>query len=493
VEIYKKREQLTRPLFVTFNYEAWPLAAHIELLQESSSLGLNPLWLDLTGIFRNHFEFPVSDRLQIFLMKKKLHAAFPCLAEINIHSEHLNRWCEESEIIGQAEMVAYQELISLTRNSKPCLRHNSRLFREIRDLYIRDFEFALRFLKDNKPTQVVLFNGRFVEERAFWNAAKILGVKVVFYETFIHSWHNRYFLFDEPTHSPAYRGDVMEKFGSDLALLSPDKFDLGAKEFFEDRALGEGNKFTEFQDSSTNFDSDLPIVSFFHSSQDELIMVNLIDKFWTSQEMALQELVEQLNDLGRYRLVIRIHPHLLHKAKEEINRWNNLGKMYSSEFDWVTYISADDPANTYDLIRASKIVVTCASTVGVEASYLRKPSILLGRAFHEGMGITQVVNSRDQLRQYLTNAFSNETLDQARVQAMKYGAFLQLGGQKFQHVSVSSLPRLNYQFNDIRISKSLGVRIIQHIELKLRNFLRNLKFSVVCDHDCGIDSSSRWK
>lgn len=165
--------------------------------------------------------------------------------------------------------------------------------------------------------------------------------------------------------------------------------------------------------------------------------------------------------------------------------------MYSSKFDWVTYIPAHDPANTYDLIRASKIVVTCASTVGVEASYLRKPSILLGRAFHEGMGITQVVNSRDQLHQYLTKAFSDETLDQARVQAMKYGAFLQLGGQKFQHVSVSPLPRLNYQFNDVRISKSLGVRIIQHIEIKLRNFLQKLKFSVLCNHDCGLNSSTR--
>ena len=159
--------------------------------------------------------------------------------------------------------------------------------------------------------------------------------------------------------------------------------------------------------------------------------------------------------------------------------------------NWITYIAADNPANTYDLIRASKIVVTCASTVGVEASYLRKPSILLGRAFHEGMGITQVVNSRVQLRQYLTRTFSDETLDYARVQAMKYGAFLQLGGQKFQHVSVSSQPRLKYQINDVRISKSLGVRIIQHFELKIRNLLLTLKFSVLCNHDCGIDSSTR--
>ncbi len=482
---------MTRPLFVTFNYEAWPLSAHIELLQESTSLGLNPLWLDLTGILRNHFEFPVSDRLHIFLMKKKLHAEFVNLAKINIHTGGLDPWFKESEVIEQAEMVAYQELISLTRNSKPCLRHNRRLYRKIRNLYIRDFKFALRFLNVNKPTQVILFNGRFVEERAFWNAARTLGIKVMFYETFIHSWNNRYFLFEEPTHSPAYRGHVMEKFGHHLALSSPDKFALAAKEFFEVRARGEGNKFTEFQDSSTNFDSDLPIVSFFHSSQDELIMVNLIDSFWTSQEMALQELVEQLNVLGGHRLVIRIHPHLLHKAREENIRWNNLGMMYSSKFDWVTYIPADDPTNTYDLIRASKIVVTCASTVGVEASYLRKPSILLGRAFHEGMGITQVVNSRDQLQQYLTKAFSDETLRQAKVQAMKYGAFLQLGGEKFQYVSVSSLPRLKYQFNDVWISKSLGVRIIQHIEIKLRNLLRKLKFTVLCNHDCGLDSSTR--
>jgi hypothetical protein len=351
----------------------------------------------------------------------------------------------------------------------------------------------LSFLLTTKPTQIVLFNGRFVEERAFWSAAKVLGCDVVFYETFIHTWTNRYFLFKEPTHAPNYRGRVMEEFGNVLVVSAPEIFESSAIEFFESRALGGNNQFTKFQEKKTNFDSHLPIISFFHSSQDELVMVNLVDQFWSSQEMALQELVNLLDELGGHRLVIRIHPHLLHKAKEENIRWNLLGKSLTAKFDWITYIPAEDSANTYDLIRASKIVVTCASTVGVEASYLRKPSILLGRAFHEDMGITLVANSREQLRAFLISDFSDELLDRSRVQAMKYAAFLQLGGQVFKHVSISSIPRLKYQLKGVAISKSLSVRILQHFEIKLRNILRNVKFSVLCDHDCRVDSSQRWE
>ena len=222
-------------------------------------------------------------------------------------------------------------------------------------------------------------------------------------------------------------------------------------------------------------------------------MVNLTDQFWTSQEMALLELVRLLEELGGHRLVIRMHPHLLHKAREESVRWNLLGEQLATKFDWVTYVSAGDPLNTYDLIRSSRIVVTCASTVGVEASFLGVPSILLGRAFHEDMEITTVAKSTKHLRELLVSDFSKDSLARSKIQAMKYGAFLNLGGEEFKFISVSSFPRLKYQFGALTISKSFSVRFIQHFEIKMRKALRKLKFWVLCDGDCGTNSSQGWK
>lgn len=481
------------PVLVTFNYESWPLATHFELLHNFSNLGIEPIWLDMTGVIRKHFEFPASDRMQIFTMKRKLDAFFPkrisCFENIgDLEKEQISPGVSQ-----QAELVAYQELISLTRNSKPCLKHNKRLYEKTVQLYARNFQFALNFLSNSQPTELILFNGRFVEERAFWDAAKIVGCEVKFYETFLHTWKDRYFLFEEPTHKPAYRGKVMEEFGQRLAESDPDKFQWAVQEFFEERALGKDNQFTENQDKITKFDSNSPIISFFHSSQDELVMVNLIDNYWTSQEMALLELVNLLEELGGHQLIIRIHPHLLHKSKEEQVRWRRLGESLVSRFNWVTFIPAEGTANTYDLIRASKLVITSASTVGVEASYFEKPSILLGRAFHEDMGITVSANSKDHLRTLLQANYSEKFLSQAKFQAMKYGAFLQLGGQKFKNVEVLTRPRLIYTVNGVTISKSPLVRLVQHFEIVWRNVLRNLKFSVVCNHDCRANSSKGWE
>ncbi len=478
---------MNRPVLVTFNYESWPLATHFELMHNFSKLGLKPVWLDMTGILRKHFEFPLSDRIHVFHMRRKLHNLFPnFVVSISNYCDTKNAEAN-SEVIKQAELVAYQELISLTRNSKPCIQHNRRIYNEIKRLYIRDFQFALNFLSNFKPSELILFNGRFVEERAFWDAAKVVGCEVKFYETFIHTWQSRYFMFEEPTHKPSYRGKVMEEFGQALAESDSHLFEWAAREFFENRARG-NNKFTENQDKVTNFETDLPIISFFHSSQDELVMVNLVDKFWTSQEMAVLELVALLDELGGHRLIIRIHPHLLHKSREEQVRWNRLGESLALKFKWVTFIPAEGAANTYDLIRSSKLVITTASTVGVEASYFEKPSVLLGRAFHENMGITVFANSRNQLRTILQTEFSEQFLSHAKFQAMKYGAFLQLGGQEFSHVEVLTRPRLIYKLKGVTISKSLFVRIIQHVEIIFRRFLRNLKFSVLCDHDCRANS-----
>lgn len=484
---------MNNPLFVTFNYESWPLATHLELLQKSVVAGEDPTWLDLTGIIRKHFEFPFSNRLHIKLVSRKLKRLSLYSLKLESSAGTFKESNQDINIQSRANSVAHQELISLTRNSKPCLIHNKRLYNKLKDLYLRNYSHAYIKLNSLKPSVVILFNGRFVEERAFWNAADDLGFPVIFYETFAQNWDDRYFVFKEPTHSPEYRGLVMEEFGQALLSSDPAKFKKVAIDFFESRVSATTNKFIKHQENKTEYHADLPIVSFFHSSQDELVMVNLIDQFWTSQEMALAQIVNLLDRLGGHRLVIRIHPHLLHKAKQEYSRWELLGKSLAAKYDWIRFIPAEDSANTYDLVRASKIVVTCASTVGVEASYLRKPSILLGRAFHETMGITCLANSLEELESLLLSDYPEEFLDKARIQAMKYGVFLELGGEKFEYISTVRNPRLKYEIENVTISKSSLVRIIQYFEIRLKKVLQSLKYSVVCNHDCGVDSSKGWK
>jgi hypothetical protein len=479
---------LNSPLFVTFNYEEWPLAAHIEIYSQYLQDGLGPIWIDLTGSFRDHFEFPLSSLLNRRVARRKLARLFPERLtskgfDFEYNSSVASPGCDE-----RAGDIALQELISRHRNSKPCLVHNRREYQKNKALYSKVFQFACSYLEEIDPDHVVLFNGRFVEERAFWDAAKLLGIPVKFYETFIDSWVDRYHLFQQPTHSPSYRGEVMLEFGAELLEANPTLFYDESTNFFESRMNGESNKYTAAQDDSTTYGADKPIISFFHSSQDELVMVDLVDDFWESQEMAVLETVNTLNEIGGFHLVLRIHPHLLHKANEEIKRWNEFGNMLASKYDWFTYIPAHSASNSYDLIKASRLVITCASTVGVEASYFGKPSILLGRAFHESMGITQNPRSSSELRSLILSDFTEIDLAKSKLQALKYGVFLSVGGKRFSYVVTSDLSRRKYEYRGTSISKSVMVRLIQKFEIQVIKLRKRIKSSVLCSHDCWIDS-----
>ncbi len=479
---------MKNPLFVTFNYEEWPLAAHIEIYSEYLQSGLSPIWIDLTGVIRNHFEFPLSSLLNRYVTRHKLARLFPeRLRPSEFDFDYVSS-VASPEYDKRARDVALQELISRHRNSRPCLIHNRREYQNNMDLYSKVFQFACNYLEENGADHIVLFNGRFIEERAFWDAARLMGIPVKFYETFIDSWEDRYHLFLQPTHSPSYRGEIMLKFGEELLEKNPKLFYLESTNFFESRVSGESNKYTLAQDDSTMYSADKPIISFFHSSQDELVMVDLLDDFWKSQEMALLEIVNLLNEMGGFNLILRIHPHLLHKANQEIKRWNELGNFLAGQYDWFTYIPAHSASNSYDLIKASKFVITCASTVGVEASYFGKPSILLGRAFHESMGITKNPRSSSELKSLILSDFTELELADSKLQALKYGVFLSVGGKRFSHVVASGLSRQNYEYRGTSISKSVMVRFIQKFEIQVIKLWKRVKSSVLCRHDYWIDS-----
>ena len=227
-----------------------------------------------------------------------------------------------------------------------------------------------------------------------------------------------------------------------------------------------------------------PIVSFFHSSQDELVMVGLVDDYWSSQETAVIETIKILEELGGFQFILRIHPHLLHKAKEEIGRWNSFGNMLAMQYDWFKFIPADSTSNTYDLIKASSLIITCASTVGVEAAYFGKPSILLGRAFHESMGITHNPKSSSELKELILRDFSELDLEKSKSNALNYGVFHSLGGKRFVHIATRDSSHQRYKYKGVNISKLILVRVLQKFEIQIKRIKKRAKFSVLCSHDC---------
>jgi len=57
----------------------------------------------------------------------------------------------------------------------------------------------------------------------------------------------------------------------------------------------------------------------------------------------------------------------------------------------------ESPINSYDLMHASNKILTFGSTVGIEATYWGKPSILLGPSFYKAFEATHNPESYEEL------------------------------------------------------------------------------------------------
>jgi hypothetical protein len=199
--------------------------------------------------------------------------------------------------------------------------------------------------------------------------------------------------------------------------------------------LGITQDYTKKQKDVIPLNFAKPFVVFFHSSEDELITTDLQSKTWGNQISALTSLVKVLEVITGLNLIIRAHPNLLHKSKNEIELWRSLGAGLEAKYSWISFVDSDSSISSYGLIMQAESVVTVGSTIGVEAAFWGKKSILIGRAFHESMGITLNPENRDQLREMLEKEFTQDEVSERRSRAIDYAVFHELGGNKFSNVT----------------------------------------------------------
>jgi hypothetical protein len=257
----------------------------------------------------------------------------------------------------------------------------------------------------------------------------------------------------------------MNDFGVDFL-----KNQLGSKaeaeDWFQKRISGQSQNFTKLQRGGLGDLIRKPFLVFFHSSEDELITTDLISKNWGKQSEALRRLIMVMAKHKELNLVVRMHPNLVIKSKEENRIWTNIGHELENSYDWITILSPTNETNSYDLIRESVGVITVGSTIGVEAAFLKKKSILIGRAFHEEMDITFNPSNENELQELLNFEPSNEMLETKANNAMKYAVFHKFAGTRFKYFEhYFSNNRLNYRNSDFLINYPVICSILMRIDI----------------------------
>jgi hypothetical protein len=185
----------------------------------------------------------------------------------------------------------------------------------------------------------------------------------------------------------------------------------------------------------------------FNSSEDEFLALGgQYDKtLYFNQFKAIEKICKSLVSYPEIRIWLRIHPNL------KSVRWTFSKGLFSlsQQFKNLHIIKGDSPVSSYKLLSACNAVVTFGSTMGIEATYWGKPSILLGRCVYEKFNTVYVPKSHSEVIQLLKD---KNLKAKPKLGAMKVAAFWTKGGNSLKYFEGDK--KQGFTFNNTYISKS---------------------------------------
>lgn len=281
-------------------------------------------------------------------------------------------------------------------------------------------------ISEFKPNYVVTFNGRFATAKPIVLAAEYFGIKVLRHERGFNFHH--YEIFTDSMHNFSYIKKRILETWEKGAIERRD--DIG-HEYFHRRRNGDGMgwySFTKKQQKGMAPDRVLKKlrVVYFSSSDDEFAAVAEENEKgpWKDQIEAVRELISIIKKRTDIELIIRIHPHMSKKSDKDLNQW--LALATSS----IRVIKPQDPTDSYALLDTADIVFSYGSTMGIEATYWRKPSVLLGPAAYRGTNIVFEPTNNNEIEKLLTNDLEKKIPPQST--CLPYGYYNLTFGIKFK-------------------------------------------------------------
>jgi len=317
----------------------------------------------------------------------------------NINYIKLERFSINNEITFEPELDKIIQLeykgINIGRGVASSIISTSREYSleaipNINDIIKINIEMAIncilnfkKFIKEFNPSGVFLFNGRFAEVHAIVELCKSLELDVYTYES--GGSKEKYIVKKNTTvhNISSFQEDMHEL----SRAISMDKIVKEGKKIFSDRIKGVQDQlynFNKFQEKGlipNNFDDSKNNIALFNSSEDEMKVIKDWEfNLYSFQNEAIMKIIDFYKGDENVHIYLRCHPNLLDVANTQTKELN------SFKSDNLTIIGSEETIDTYSLIKACDKTVTFGSTVGIEATYLSKPSILLGNSFYKGMG-----------------------------------------------------------------------------------------------------------
>jgi hypothetical protein len=326
---------------------------------------------------------------------------------------------------GSLGLCVASSLISLSREENPDVNaHRPRINRMLRTAYAL-FLSAMRF---QQVDAWYIFNGRFFTTQPYVAAARASGVPFFIYER--SGTLDRLSLYkNHLPHDRSLMREVIRDHWETSSHSHSERQEIGAS-FYEKRAAGLPSSWYSFVEGQSRetvaLRSNRPQVVAFTSSDDELAAVATAD--WRNPLYADQcDAIAQIASAAAapeagFDLTIRAHPNLRGVRSRQVELLRNLPTS-------VRVIMPDEAVSSYELLRTADVVLSFGSTVGIEATYWGKPSILAGRAAYEGWDAVWQPATHTELLSMLTRP----PQPKAKENALPYGYFQECYGVTPKH------------------------------------------------------------
>jgi len=333
--------------------------------------------------------------------------------------------------------AALSSLISRFRDPCPDFTSHAELLARILVSALVSYRSALNHLESFRPDRVYLFNGRFANQRAVVRACEKLGISYATHDR--GSDLSRYALSENTLpHDPVRRAESIRRHWKSRAE-DPDR-DRMASQFFLDRREGVMKNWYSFlgkQDLDRlpdGWDPGKINVAIYSSSEDEFAAIGEAPRlcFAENQADALRAIVDELKQSRAtgFHIYHRMHPNLM-----------SVDNAYTRGFrairaPFMSVLPSDSPVSSYALLTAADKVVTFGSTVGVEATYWGKPSILCGRSYYESLDVAYIAHTPAEVVRLM---LFPSLIPKNKTGALMYGLFSSTAGIPYSHYESSGV------------------------------------------------------
>jgi len=415
--MYNKQKLI---IYTTFPY--WPrLETELEIANHHINTGYNVTFLSCMGGLAVCPGNLKHRKLMCLSCTSRLYAGYKWLGKdrailkrmYNLSSEQqmiidkmilqpLNCWNDlraiqiDGDDVGEA---AFSEFVTQFRETHPDFNNQNVNFVKLLLKNALIVHFSIRnHLLEEKPDKLILFNGRISAYRPALRVGVSLGIDTKVFEVGKRFNTYRFTNMTYP-HNPINMGKgILQSY--EQSILKKEDMVKIAYEWYHGCEKATANNqlvFTQkqvkgFGMSDLRKESKLKI-GIFTSSEDEVFAIaESKSPFYKDQNMAIDQITDDLKNED-ILFIVRAHPNLT-----GLNNTQTKGLLeICSSRNNIKYISPESKTNTYELVDICNAVIVFRSTVGIEAVYKGKPTILMGQAVYRGFGGTIEPDSHEEL------------------------------------------------------------------------------------------------